>query len=347
MKYSVIVPCYNTAKTLEASITSIQNSGLSDYEILLIDDGSKDNTPALCDRLAEENENILTFHQTNAGVSSARNKGLAESRGDYIWFFDSDDLVDVGSMIRVIMIIEEHQPDMLIFGMSFDYYADKQLYQRLELYYDIEGEIYLEELDTVFSELYHNNSLTSSCNKLFKRSLLCEKGIEYDCKLFIMEDFFFVLEVLEHCKTVYNLPQVIYRYIQVGDENTNHAAIRLSKIEDLASYLKPFERLLAKHPDILTELFYMLLRQKISIQSANEMAETARNNCNNEYTSGKYADYASESDQRLIEQLKNGEWKSLILNRKKGHIRHVIANYVKRNAIYKLLKGTSIRRVKW
>lgn len=104
--------------------------------------------------------------------------------------------------------------------MSFDYYDGTQMYQLLELYYDVEGVIQTEELDTVFSELYRNNSLTSSCNKLYKRSLLCEKGIKYNRELFIAEDFFSVLEVLEYCNTVYNLSQVIYRYIQMCDEKT-------------------------------------------------------------------------------------------------------------------------------
>lgn len=347
MKYSIIVPCYNAAKTLKKTINSIQKSGLIDFEILLIDDGSRDDTPALCDRLAAEYENIRVIHQSNAGVSSARNKGLAEARGDYIWFFDSDDLVDADNMKRAVQIVEEYKPDMLIFGMSFDYYAGKRMYQRLELFYDVEGEMHPEEWDTVFSELYRNNSLTSSCNKLFKRTLLCENGIEFNCKLFILEDFLFVLEALEHCETIYNFPKVIYRYVQAGDETTNHAAVRLARVEDLALYLKPFERILAKHPDVLTGLFYMLLWQKISIQSVEEMAETTRNNCNNDYTSGKYAGFASSSDRNLIGYLKNGEWETLIRNRKKSHMRHMIANFVKKNPIYKLLKGTNVRRIKW
>ena len=119
MNYSVIVPCYNAAATLQKTVDSIQKCGLTDFEILLIDDGSGDDTPALCDRLAAEHNNIRTIHQPNAGVSAARNRGIEEAKGDYIWFFDSDDLVDAGSMTRAAQIISEQKPDMLMFGMIY------------------------------------------------------------------------------------------------------------------------------------------------------------------------------------------------------------------------------------
>ena len=94
MIFSVIIPCYNCVKTLEATVNSIRVCGLSDYEILFIDDGSTDGTTELCDRLCGKNEGIRCVHQSNKGVSAARNRGIDEARGEYIWFVDSDDTVD-------------------------------------------------------------------------------------------------------------------------------------------------------------------------------------------------------------------------------------------------------------
>ena len=79
MNFSVIVPCYNCVKTLENTVNSIQASGLSNYELLLIDDGSADGTGALCDVLCEKYPELRCIHQPNAGVSAARNRGVDEA----------------------------------------------------------------------------------------------------------------------------------------------------------------------------------------------------------------------------------------------------------------------------
>ena len=346
MKYSVIIPCYKCEATLKKTVASIQACGLTDFEIILVDDGSPDGTPALCDRLAAEHGNVRCFHQPNGGVSSARNYGLREAKGGYVWFFDSDDLVDPDSMKRAAQIIDEHAPDMLIFGMSFDYYHKSRMYQRLELYYDVEGEMTPAEVDAAFDELYRNNSLTSSCNKLYRRSVLTENHICYDSNLFIMEDFLLVLQALQHCQTVYNLPQVIYRYIHLGGA-VDHAAARLSRVSDLAAYLKPFEAPLKKHPDVLSGLFFMLLRQKIGIQTEQELVKTARLVCASEYAVGKYAPFCSKGNQALIERLRRGEYHEFVEDRKKRQTRNKVVGAIKKTQAYTLLKGSKPRRVKW
>ena len=346
MRYSVIIPAYKCESTLEATVNSIQNCGLIDFEIILVDDGSPDGTPALCDRLAAEQGNVRVFHQPNGGVSSARNHGLSEAKGDYVWFFDSDDLVDPDSMERATQIIDEHAPDMLIFGMSFDYYHKNRMYQRLELYYDEEREMTPAEVDTVFDELYRNNSLTSSCNKLYRRSVLTENNIRYDSDLFIMEDFLLVLQALQHCQTVYNLPQVIYRYIHLGGAE-DHAVARLSRVSDLAEYLKPFEAPLRNHPEVLCGLYFMLLRQKISTQSEQELAITAKTACKSKYAVGSFASCSSEEDRALIQMLGQGKFHDFIEERKRRQTRNNVVAAIKKTQAYAILKGSKPRRVKW
>ena len=123
MLVSVVIPVYNCISFLSATVRQILQSGLGDFEILLIDDGSTDGTAQVCDELTRRHTNVRCIHQCNSGVSAARNLGIGESRGEYIWFFDADDGVDAGAICSAEQIIRRHRPDMLIFGMSFDYYT--------------------------------------------------------------------------------------------------------------------------------------------------------------------------------------------------------------------------------
>ena len=91
---SVIVPVYNTEKYIEKCVMSILNQTYKNLEIILIDDGSTDNSPQICDSLAKKDNRITVIHQPNGGVSSARNIGLDNTHGDYITFVDSDDYIE-------------------------------------------------------------------------------------------------------------------------------------------------------------------------------------------------------------------------------------------------------------
>lgn len=92
-KISVIVPVYNTEKYLHRCVDSILAQTYTDFELLLIDDGSTDGSGAICDELAQKDSRVRVFHQENGGVTSARKLGVKKSRGDYIYFVDSDDSI--------------------------------------------------------------------------------------------------------------------------------------------------------------------------------------------------------------------------------------------------------------
>ena len=93
LKYSVIVPVYNTEKYLDRCISSIVSQSFEDYELILVDDGSQDWCPGICDNWARKNEHITVIHQENGGLPVARNSGLDVAIGDYVLFVDSDDYV--------------------------------------------------------------------------------------------------------------------------------------------------------------------------------------------------------------------------------------------------------------
>lgn len=93
MKLSIIIPVYRTQDTLFRCLESILCQSFTDYEMILVDDGSPDECPRLCDEYAARNKNILVIHKENGGLSDARNRGIKQAQGDYITFVDSDDTI--------------------------------------------------------------------------------------------------------------------------------------------------------------------------------------------------------------------------------------------------------------
>lgn len=351
MKYSVIIPCYKCESTIVKTVSSIQVCGLTDFEIILVDDGSPDGTPALCDRLASEQENIRVFHQPNGGVSSARNRGLSEAYGDYVWFFDSDDLVDPGSMVRAARIIEEQCPDMLIFGMRFEYYTPGgRAFQKHDLVCEEEGMFSCEKLEPLYEELFHCNSLSSVCNKLISRKVLTRDGVHFDESLFIMEDFHYTLMALKCCKTIYLLPEAVYRYIhkpEKAGDTMESASSKTARLEDVAAYIEPFEMLLSERPQLLLGLYFMLLRQKLDTQTPEGIERTAQ-----QFTSGKYASepfcavYTPEQ-RALAVQLREGKSAELYQQMRKARRRRKLKGLIKKTALYCAVKGSKPKRVRF
>lgn len=124
MFLSFIIPIYNCEQYIKQNLDMILGAGLiaDDYEIILVDDGSKDGSAAICKRYAEQNNNIKYVCQRNQGPSTARNTGLEHAQGDYIWFVDADDSINPEILPRLKAIVEtEEYPDLISFGYVSQY----------------------------------------------------------------------------------------------------------------------------------------------------------------------------------------------------------------------------------
>ena len=152
MKLSIIVPIYNVAPYLRKCMDSLLAQDILDYEIILVDDGSPDECPRICDAYAEKHSNIHVIHQENAGLSAARNTGVAKAQGDYIWFVDSDDYVEPNVLGVLMEQIERDNLDVLRFryqnvresGETFAPYKDMTNYNDYS-FVPIDGLSFLNE----------------------------------------------------------------------------------------------------------------------------------------------------------------------------------------------------------
>lgn len=336
MLFSVIIPAYNCKKSIENTVNSLLNSGLFDFEIIIIDDGSTDGTYEVCDLLAGKHSNIHCIHQTNAGVSSARNVGIDSAKGDFLLFFDSDDTVDEYALKHAAEIIQEKEPDMLIFGISFDYYFNDRMYRRDNLVYPEEGMLSKGQWSAKFVQLYESNSISTSCTKFIRRELLNKNKVRYRKDLIEMEDFLFVVRCLEHCDDIYVLPEVIYRYRQT--ENERSTFNRLLRIPSLSDYMKPFEEEIEEFINrvpldnknlkdvkgIVNQIYTVLFYEQIRFGDKQEIESASKDMLN-----GKYSETIKFSNPELYQLLIGEKYHSVWLHSVKSRLRHWIAVRVK------------------
>ena len=127
MLFSIILPVYNVEKYLQECVESILKQTYKDYEIILVDDGSTDKSPEICDRLSEQNPCVKTVHKKNGGQSDARNAGTKTAQGDYILYIDSDDFIIAKDFLEKLTDKTKNSPDLIFYKYSKYYDTQKRL----------------------------------------------------------------------------------------------------------------------------------------------------------------------------------------------------------------------------
>lgn len=325
MLISVVIPAYNCIATLERTLESILHSGLSDYEVLLIDDGSNDGAADLCEELQRRFDCVRCVHQTNAGVSAARNRGIREAAGTYILFFDADDTVDADALCHCEAVLRQHNPDMLIFGLSFDYYFHGSMYRRDELVPPLEGLVSRERWLGEMTALFESNALSPVWNKMIRRNLLLENRIQFPGGMIEMEDFLFSVRCLRYCGDIWFLPEPIYRYRQPEDESNTYR--RLCRIPSISGYMDPFEAELAAMPGtegIAGKIYASFLGEMIRFSDIFGIEKTAK-----DMFGGKYAPWIAAENPGLYQLLEEGKYRQIWMKSQVGRLRHWTAVRVK------------------
>jgi len=212
MRLSVIIPVYQTAKTLSRCVDSVLSQFFDDCEIILVDDGSTDDSPSLCDRFAKEHENIKVFHQEHQGLGAARNNGLCNATGDYVTFVDSDDRIASNTFAPLFTQIDTQPCDILEYPIYVHYgHPKKAHFLRFHRRtYTNMREYWLD--GTGYRHAY-------MANKVFKRSLF--DGLTFEDKPF--EDVQMMIELMKKQPTIATTNNGIYFYIFNPDSITSTA----------------------------------------------------------------------------------------------------------------------------
>ena len=206
---SVIIPVYNAKTYIQRCIESIKYQSFNDWELILIDDGSTDNSYEICKKY--EDSKIHVFHKENGGVSSARNYGLSVAKGKHIVFVDADDYVDKDYLRNFYDNIANS--DLVISGYKEVYTSGKVKIKDFGC-----KKLTIEDLKKEFDELYLSNLFNSPFNKLYKRELIEFKFNEQQS---LGEDLLFNLEYIKKCKSINVISNTDYNYIINSMSATN------------------------------------------------------------------------------------------------------------------------------
>lgn len=209
MLISIIVPVFNAQNYIEKCIKSIICQTYMDWELLLIDDGSTDNSYEMCKKY--RNEKINLFHKNNGGVSSARNYGLKKSKGDYIVFVDADDYVDKDYLKNLYDNIRDN--DLVVSGYKEVYSTGKVNIRNFG-----EKNMTNKYIKNKFDELYLSNFFNSPFNKLYKKALI---NCNFNENQILGEDLLFNLQYIKNCKNINTINNTDYNYIINNTSATN------------------------------------------------------------------------------------------------------------------------------
>ena len=214
---SIIVPVYNAEKFLNRCVDSILGQEYRDFELILVDDGSRDMSGSICDAYAKTDERVVVIHKENSGVSDTRNQGIERAKGTYLQFVDSDDWLTPDATKLMVRAAEEHGCDMVI----SDFY--RVVGDMVSRKGDIESDCVIdrEEFASFMMENPADYYYGVLWNKLYRRSLVEAHGIRMDAKLSWCEDFLFNLEYVRYATTFYALRTPVYYYVKTKGSLVN------------------------------------------------------------------------------------------------------------------------------
>jgi len=207
---SIIIPVYNAELYIEQCLNSIYNQTYTNYEIILVDDGSTDQSPKICDSLSQKNNQTRVIHKKNGGAADSRNVGLSEAKGEYVIFVDSDDFWSERHCLEKLIAAINTYPKSDFIGFNLQYYWNDNKIQKWPQYgVDITGE---KNKDELINKLIKTGSFpVSPCTKIIKHSFLKKYNINF-YKGIVGEDILWFQEILEKAKEFHLINEYLYNY---------------------------------------------------------------------------------------------------------------------------------------
>ena len=207
---SVIIPVYNGSKYLEKAVNSVTECNDKDFEVILIDDGSTDDTPALCDKLQEKDSRIHTFHIENYGVSNARNFGIEKAKGEFLTFLDADDEFFAGAFEKAKADLVNQENDLIIYPYSI---TDENGNEEKVI------ELFGSEKPTkkeIFMHFINSSKMNFCWGKIYRTEFVKKNSVKFDTSLDVGEDIDFQLSLFKYEPRVEYCFTKLIKYRQIS-----------------------------------------------------------------------------------------------------------------------------------
>lgn len=229
-KVSVIIPIYNCESFLDNCLDSILNQEYKNIEVILVNDGSSDNSLDICEKRKLSDSRIIVIDKKNGGVSSARNLGLKHSTGEYVFFVDGDDYIELDCIQKCMDIVLKYDLDILKFGYI------KELSKRVTKKYNysvllnqkIESKEYNEKL---YPYVFYTNDFCNVTNAIIKKNII--KEVKFHLNRLIGEDYLFFVQCLNNSKNIYFMDKFFYHYV-VNAESATHKFNKEKNVKKLS-----------------------------------------------------------------------------------------------------------------
>lgn len=246
-KVSIIVPVYNAEKYLHRCVDSILAQTLTDWECILVDDGSPDGSGAICDAYARQDKRVRVVHKENGGVSSARNLALQSVEGTWLAFLDSDDALYPNALQTMIDGAEQNHLDLIQCHFNREYE---------------EGQVVAEATDVLTASQYAatENYLTCVTGGVFKTAIVRLHSLRFDTTVRLGEDQIFLLNYMRHCSRAQRIGDVLYFY-----RDNESSAVNNPKPEYEMASVRAFKELKRNNPIASKRCDAMLLSWFVSL----------------------------------------------------------------------------------
>lgn len=255
-KLSIVVPVFNVEKYIQECLDSILHQSFQEFELLLIDDGSSDQSGSICDEYAAHDVRISVFHTINRGQAAARNLGIEKSKGEYIGFVDSDDWIDPVMFEKLLE--ENHRTECEIVACNFHIMDENGTFSL----WNQKSRNLLFSKEEAMKEIIHNAILTfSPCNKIYKRSLFREAKFKEGI---ILEDMDLSYRILYASNGVAYISKGYY-YYRYNEKSTLRTKFSLKRLDSYHVFKTMYEFYVKHYPEEALFVYYNLVMNGITL----------------------------------------------------------------------------------
>ena len=262
---SVIVPVYKAEDYLDRCIDSILCQSFSDFELILVDDGSPDKCGEICDSRSEKDTRIKVIHQQNMGVSAARNTGLDNATGEVVFFCDSDDMITQGILEKLYLAIQNGYDMTTGYFEYIESTKNRNLVNTRRYINTVELEV-KSRFANEFDKSWQNVNYMSCDGKLYRRSIIEENSIRFNNSLVVFEDFDFVLTYLNAISSFMVIDSYVYSVF--SEKNDAPHSLNRSRLDYVDDYIKGDDKLkvfLQKHGIEYSEQYWRTIKANLQI----------------------------------------------------------------------------------